>query len=163
MARTKKTVDVTVDGSHFKVEKGNSLAEVLSLAGTMPRKGQLILLGNRTKDKKLPPTKLRALTDKGEIVIKLHGGNGPTRLLSSLLKGDLNVHQMDANVLSVGTFMTDGAAVYEEHELQEGDIYCDQIGMDKDRSCLLLCRKKHTAFYSLTGLKPEGRVISGFE
>lgn len=161
MAKNKRLVEVTINGIHMDIEKGASLAEIFSKVNITIPEGHFIILGRRTEDGMDAQKKLRIISEKGQAVIRLQEIESIPHLQDRLIHDDLSVQQKDANVLSIGVFESDVVAKYGEYELQEGKVYCDQIGLNRRQTALLLCRKKHTALYSLISPNPVGKVISG--
>jgi putative methanogenesis marker protein 3 len=159
-----KMITVNVDGSTFQIQKGERLANILLKANIKTSPGSLILIGIHSDSQIDTATKLCMLTSKGEMIVRFNNESRlPFPLIDTLLKDTMEIQQNGANATSIGTFIADMKGQYQEYQLSQGDIYIDLVGMDSKHACLVLCKKRHTAYYSLIRPYSVGRIISGIE
>ena len=163
MVKNKNLVRIKINGSDIAIEKGTSLAEIFSNFNVTIPEGHIILVGHQIKDRKNLQTKIKLSSEGGQAIIKLQEVESTPYLQDKLFHDDLSVQYKDANIISIGVFESNFIAKYGEYELQEGQVYCDQIGLNRRQTVLLLCRKKHTALYSLISPNPIGKIISGID
>lgn len=158
--RTKR-ISIVVDDTPLDIIKGEKFSEVLVNAGIYTKEGQVIISGQREKLISRKEQKMGIFVRGIQITIELFNDWSTKILFEGKAQNRMSVQQKDANVISIGAYRSESTGKFDEYELQEGAVYCDQIGLDNNRTCLLLCRKKHRAFYSLTNPKPVGRIVTG--
>ena len=157
-----KIIRVLVNGSPIDVRKGMQLGAVLSEANAFYEPGSTIAIGHRTKSLEPTSTKYQLITNRGSIVLEISRRNRQANaVLAKLAYALPSIQLSDANSLSIGPFDLQSKGTYKEFELDEGEIFLDASGMDAHRACLVLCKKRHRAYYSLVTSKPVGRIVAG--
>lgn len=156
-------ISILVDDTPLDIIRGERFSEVLANAGIRIEEGQIIISGLREKKISRKEQMMGLYFRDTQITIELFNDWSTKTLFMEKAHSEMSVQQRDANVISIGAYRSESVGKFEEYELQEGAVYCDQIGLDNNRTCLLLCRKKHRAFYSLTSPMPVGRIVTGME
>ncbi len=161
MAPERRSITVLVDGSEVEVPRGSTLGTVLSSAKTEHRPGSIVAVGMPREAGRSAPTRFVLATSGGEIVFDLLERKRLADLALRLGKTELAVQYEDANELSLGKFRIDGTPVYGERQLDEGDVFLDMAGMDRDATCLILTKRRHRGSYSAVLGGKIGRVVAG--
>lgn len=107
------------------------------------------------------PSRFVLTTSGGEIVLELLEKKRLADLTLGLGKAELSIQYEDVNKLSLGNFRVEGTPVYGERQLEEGDVFLDMAGMDRDATCLIFSKRRHRSSYSAVLGGKIGRVVAG--
>lgn len=156
-------IKIQLNDSLIKIKKGATLASILSEVNAYHLDGTIIGIGQSGKGLVDKKPKFKISTNKGDVVFEVHFKGGKEIVFDGIVGSDAKLVNVSPRAISIGPFPFFTDCKYQEYEMSEGDVALDYAGHESDNACLIMCKGKHRAFYSLASPIPLGRVLSGKE
>lgn len=154
-------IRILVNGSPTVIEKGATIASVLSQVNAYHVKGSIVAIGHGQRRNPVEMPRYRLSTNKGDVIFETSVENIGRHSFEGLMGSKSKLINVSAKSVSIGPFVSCMSGRYQEYELLDGDIAMDNAGRGSGNSCLVISKGRHRAYYSLVPPVPVGRVLSG--